>query len=200
MARVPNMPNFIQIVGPKGTPNIQLQQWWNEAVKAIEESFVEIETVLGIAEAAETAAENAQTAADAAQTAADSAQTSAESATGVTLVVGSGVDANPLSASDAGSDATITVANHSRIYSNGTTVAVTGASITGLAYSTKYYIYYDDPDRLGGAVSYQTTTSATTAAQTGDRHLVGSITTPAAAGGSVNGEYIPPPGIDRLTP
>jgi hypothetical protein len=59
-------------------------------------------------------------------------------------------------------------------------VAVSGGTLTARAYSTDYFIYYDDPTRAGGAVTYQSTTSEATAAQIGDRHTVGEILTPAA--------------------
>ena len=51
----------------------------------------------------------------------------------------------------------VTVSNHSRIYSD-KTVAVTGATVAapaGTVAGDKVAVYYDDPNRLGGAVTYQ---------------------------------------------
>ena len=78
--------------------------------------------------------------------------------------------------------ATITVANHTRVYGDGTRVAVTGSTITGLAIATTYYVTYIDSARTGGAVSYTTTTDPAAAAQGNDRHLVGTVMTPGSDG------------------
>src|SRR4051812_4323742 len=89
-----------------------------------------------------------------------------------------------LSAADAGSSATVTIANHTRKYSDVTSVSVTGNTVTGLAYSTSYDIYYDQTSRAGGAVTYHATTdpNAGMANSVAGRHWCGNITTPAAAG------------------
>lgn len=126
------------------------------------------------------------------------AQTAADDTTAQNNLTNSYPSTNPLSASDAGANATITIAGHDRIYGDGTSVAITGGSLTGLAYSTEYFVYYDDATRAGGAVTFASTTSATTAAQTGDRHLVGSVTTPAAAAPPTTGEAVQPPGVGDL--
>lgn len=102
---------------------------------------------------------------------------------------------NPITATNAGSDATIVIAAHDRVYAD-KTVACSGASITGAAYSTTYLIYYDDGDRVGGAVSYQVTTSAAVAYNSAtypDRHFVGFVTTPASGGGGTTGGGSTPP-------
>ncbi|HEX7114966.1 MAG TPA: hypothetical protein VF193_07525 [Steroidobacter sp.] len=96
--------------------------------------------------------------------------------------------AQPLTASDAGSSATITVAAHSVQYGFGT-VAYNAGSITGLSYSTTYYVYADDPDYEGGAVTYLATTNANTVTGANGRYYVGRITTPAAAGGGTSGNW-----------
>jgi hypothetical protein len=130
----------------------------------------------------------AQAAADAAQTAADTvtlteAITSSYTAPGVTL-----------SAADAGTDATITIIDHIRVYGDATNVNVTGGTITAQPYSTDLYVYYDDPTRAGGAVTYQISDNPNDAlpnAQLG-RHFVGAVTTPAAAGAPTSGGTAPP--------
>lgn len=104
--------------------------------------------------------------------------------------------ANPLSAIDAGTDATIEIDVHDRVYAD-KTVEVDADTITGLAYSTLYAVYYDDGDRLGGAVTYATTTDAADAYNSPtypDRHFVGYVTTPAMGGGATTGGGSGPPG------
>lgn len=102
-----------------------------------------------------------------------------------------------ITAVDAGASATISVAAHSRVYQD-RTVAVHATSITGMAYATTYWLYADDPDRLGGAVTAQATTTyadAFTSSAHPARHHVGWILTPAAgAGGSTGGGGTPPGG------
>lgn len=119
-----------------------------------------------------------------------------EQATTGSELTNSFVESLTLTATDAGANATITISGHDRKYpkTDGTvtTAAVTGGSLTGLAYSTQYWIYYDQPSRAGGTVTYVASTSPT--AQIGDRHNVGAVTTPAAAGAPNPGNPTRPPG------
>ena len=108
----------------------------------------------------------------------------------------SGVSGNPTTATDAGTDATVNIAAHSRVYPD-ETVAVSSGSITALAYSTLYSIYYDDADREGGAVTYAATTTAADAYNSStnpDRHYVGYVTTPASGAPDTGGGGVGPPG------
>lgn len=101
-----------------------------------------------------------------------------------------------LSASDAGSSATITIAAHDRVYAD-RTVEVDAGSITALAFATRYAVYYDDADRAGGAVSYQATTTAADAFNSPtqvDRHFVGYVTTPADGADPTTGSGTGPGG------
>lgn len=103
---------------------------------------------------------------------------------------------DPITAVDAGSDCTVTVPDHSRVYPD-KTVAVTGGDITGLEYGTLILIYYDDPDRAGGAVTFGVTTdleAARVSSTHPDRHYVGAVTTPTLGGGPVDGDGGAPPG------
>lgn len=134
----------------------------------------------------------------AAQAAADNANAAATETTNVTSLANSYVSGLTLTGTDAGANATITISDHMRVYGDGTSVAVTGGSLTGLAYDTLYYIYYDQPSRAGGSVTYLSTTTASTAAQTGDRHVVGSTTTPLAAGTPIDGQPVLPPGAGAI--
>lgn len=110
----------------------------------------------------------------------------------------SGVTGAVLTATDAGSSATITISSHTRLYGDSTSVSVNTGSVTGLAYDTVYYIYYDQASRLGGAVTYQATTVESVAAQLNDRHLVGSVKTPPALGGATNGLLVRPSGLGSI--
>jgi hypothetical protein len=91
----------------------------------------------------------------------------------------------------AGSSA-ITIAAHTRIYTDGVTVAVDGGTISGLAPGQTYYVYYSDPARHGGAVTYQQSSDASDAAQVGGIHSLGSVDTPATDGSSGGGGTVPP--------
>ena len=99
-----------------------------------------------------------------------------------------------LTGSDAGANAGIVIASHSRRYGNGTTVSVTGAILTALSFSTKYYIYYDQTSMAGGAVTYVATTNPNTAApsKATGRHFCGVVTTPANGAADTSGGMAPP--------
>jgi hypothetical protein len=87
---------------------------------------------------------------------------------------------NPLTATDAGSNATINIASFTMRTSSKGDISVSSGSITALSYSTLYYIYYDDGTLAGGSVTFHATTTKTTALQGTGRFYVGSIVTPAA--------------------
>ncbi|MES2902928.1 MAG: hypothetical protein V4696_01965, partial [Pseudomonadota bacterium] len=177
--RLPRLPRNVAIIDPRtGYPTIIFQRWMQNFADTIETQEGTQDALLAAVVAAQAAADDAQTAADAAQAAAvaadaaaDTAQASADGANSVASLTNSGVTPNPLSATDAGANATITIAAHTRIYGDGATLAIAGpSSLTGLAYSTLYYVYYDDATRADTTPTYASTTSVMTAAQTGDRH------------------------------
>ena len=190
------------IVVQDGTPTHQFQQNWQNQGKAIEGAIqILAEAVDGIL-AAQTAAEAANAAAVVAQDAAATAQVAAEAANDAAAAVGSegtitasGTSGLTLTATDAGTDATVNISAHTRIYGDSSSVSVSAGSITGLAYSTDYWVFYDDPTRAGGAVTYQHSTDPADAVQTGDRHSVGAVTTPAAAAPDNNGKEVLPAGV-----
>ena len=101
-------------------------------------------------------------------------------------------------ASADGATAKIVITDHTRTYVD-EAVEVDGDTLTGLAYATTYSIYYDDADRLGGAVTYIATTNNADAVTNSDhpaRHLVGLATTPATSGDPpVDGGGTVPPGF-----
>ncbi len=203
--KLPQLQRSIPMVDPKtGLPTISTLQWLQQYAQAIMAEFGAVEAAAAAqaaADSAEASAATATTAAESAQTSADTAQSSADGANSVAALTASGVTPNPLTATDAGSDAKITVAAHTRVYGDGSTLSIAGpVDLTGRAYSTLYFVYYDDPTRADTTPSYQTTTSEATAAQTGDRHLVGMVLTPAAAAPPNDGDYVRPPGVGGIIP
>lgn len=99
----------------------------------------------------------------------------------------------------------MTIPNHTRVYAD-KNVSVTGATVaTGGTSGQFIVVYYDDPNRAGGAVTYQ---YAVAPSAVGDylpssahpyRHFVASGTVPASgtssgSGGGGGGGYIPPSG------
>lgn len=94
-----------------------------------------------------------------------------------------------LTAADVGSDVTITIAAHIRQYANQTALAVAGGSITGLAFSTTYAVYYDDETLLEPNPAYFATTDLETGQHNyaAGRHYVGTVTTPANGAGNTTG-------------
>jgi hypothetical protein len=97
---------------------------------------------------------------------------------------------------------TITANEHSRTYSNPTqfpAVTVDEADVAGLASSTTYYLYYDDPLLEGGAQTLVATTDQDISVRSQSnpyRHRVGIKTTPADGGADTAGTPTPPPGYD----
>jgi hypothetical protein len=108
---------------------------------------------------------------------------------------------NVLSAADVGSDATITIAAHTRVYPVQGSIdipdlAVAGGTITGLGFTTDYYVYYDDTTLADTTPTYQATIDSAEAQVGGaaGRHFVGYIATPANGGGGTSGTGGAPPG------
>lgn len=198
--KLPRFDRSIPVVEENRTPTFAFQQWWDLTLKRIETAITDIQNAQAAADAARAAASDAQAAADAAQTAANTAQSAADDAGAVSKLSGSGVSGLTLEGVDAGTDARITISAHTRVYSDGTSVAVNAGLVTGLAYTTTYYVYYDDATFAGGAVTYAATTSDVTAAQTGGRHLVGSVLTPASGAAITTGKKILPPGVSGIEP
>lgn len=98
-----------------------------------------------------------------------------------------------------GTAAIASIGAHTRIYSD-MTVAVDAGTVSGLELETYYVIFYDDPDRAGGAVTYQASTDPDDALLTADhpgRHYVGAVTTPAEGetGGTTGGGATGPGGV-----
>jgi hypothetical protein len=189
------MPDFrldrltlVPIVDRQGKPTQAQQRLWQRTVEKIEAAFTDLSTQLAAIQAAQTAAATADTKATAAAREAARINSYTE-------------PTNMLSAADAGSDASITIGAHDRIYPVQGTIDVpdltlVGGSITGLAFSTEYHVYYDDTTLSDTTPNYLATTTRATA-QVGaaaGRHFVGTITTPADGGGGTTGTGTFPPG------
>ena len=101
--------------------------------------------------------------------------------------LGTSRTANPLTASDAGATATVSVAAHTVYNGDSTGKTYNAGSITGLAFSTGYTIYADDPDYDGGTVTYVATTTGVNAGKNLGRYFIGTVTTPADGGGAIGG-------------
>jgi hypothetical protein len=187
MARLPRLPASV---------DQRLQVYWQrlveaqEATDAAQNQLIEdvsdlLATIISLNELITQAEEAIDDLGNAAGAIASANELTNSYATGLTIT-----------ATDAGSSVTITISAHTRVYPKAdgstTNVAVTGGSITGQAYSTDLWIYYDQASRAGGAVSYQVSTSPI--AQTGDRHSIGAIKTVAALDPPKPGNPIRPPG------
>lgn len=181
---------------PSVQPSWSLQQrWWQSVVEAIETSFNDLDSAVALIAAAQAAADAANTAAAAADAAAIAAQGVADTVAADSALANSYTTGLTITATDAGASATITISAHTRVYGDGTSVAVSGGSLTGLAYSSSFWVYYDQPSRAGGAVTYASSATAQGNGTAPDRHFVGAVTTPAALGGPVGGNPVRPPGF-----
>lgn len=196
--RLPRLPRGVALVDGSGKPNATFQKWWQSLVEDIETALNTLQDAIDAIEAAQAAADAANAAAAAADAAATSAQGAADSVTAEQALINSYVTGLTLTAADAGTDTTITISAHTRVYGDGTSLAVAGGTITGVPYSVLRYVYYVDATRLDTTPSYLATASEATAAQLGDTHLVGGVTTPAALGAPSDGVKTRPPGVGTL--
>lgn len=192
--RLPRLP-----VNWKEQPAL-FERYYDQAMSSIEQSLnaiLEIPDIQAAIQAAQDAADNANAAASNAQAAADG---SAAESSIVNSYVQYGAG-SPLSVDSAGN---VTIATHQRVYGDPTlnpSVSVTGGSIsTAAAAGSVVRIYYDDPSRSGGTVTYLFTIDpAAPPVQGGDRHSVGAVTVPAT--GTTPGNPVRPPGyVDAPLP
>lgn len=160
-----------------------IQTWAQRICEQLETALDGIDTELG----ALAAAQAAQATADAAQAAANSVDLNDK------ISASSVIPANVITATDNGTNVTITIASHTRVYGDGSQVSITGDTLTG-NYSTTYGIYYDDSTCSDTTPSFQKTTVATRALPnfTNGRHFVGTVDTPASGGAATTGGSTPP--------
>jgi hypothetical protein len=96
--------------------------------------------------------------------------------------------ADPLTATDAGTTATINIASVPMRFAGISPDPVYGSgAVTGLSFATQYFIYADDPDRQGGAVAYAATTTKENALSQSGWLFMGSIITPNDGAGDTQG-------------
>ncbi|WCT78870.1 phage tail protein [Novosphingobium humi] len=102
---------------------------------------------------------------------------------------------NLATAHDAGSSVLVSITDHTRVYPDREVYISGVAPITGLAFNTTYYLYYDDADRSGGAVEVHATPDLATAAMSDGhpaRHQLGIIITGASGAGDMHGGGVEP--------
>jgi hypothetical protein len=192
--------------------HFELQTAWQRLVEAIEANDAAQQVTIDnlaaqllLIQAAQTTANTAIINAATAQTTANTASANATAAARETARINSYPSpSNNLSAADVGTDCTITIANHDRIYPVQGSIdvpdlAITGGTVAGLTFSTLYYVYYDDTTLADDTPAFLATTTAATAGvgAAAGRHFVGSVTTPTDGGGvQTGGGYRSPGGIE----
>jgi hypothetical protein len=205
MLKLPTLPRGIALTDSKGLPSVQFQTWWQSVTRAIEAQETRQDAIIADIVALQEQQQEIldQQAAQLVQILealdlANAAQEAANEVTRANAISASWITpANVLTASDAGTNATITIAGFTRFYDDGTNVVATGGSLTGLNYATEYSIYYDDLTRADTTPTYAATTFSGMARNNfaPGRHFVGTITTPAAGAPPTDGGgYVPPGG------
>lgn len=174
------------------------ERYWDEAMTRLEDTLnaiLEIPVIQAALEAVDAKADTALTDAAAAQNTATDAMTAATSVASETSLVNSYVIEDLFPTIEAEDTGNITIQDHFRVYGDGPTVTVTGAGFfSGGASGDVIRIYYLQPSRAGGAVTYLFTIDpATPPAQGGTTHVVGSVRIPNV--GTQAGTTTPPPGF-----
>ncbi|MGE0178993.1 MAG: phage tail protein [Sphingomonas sp.] len=118
-------------------------------------------------------------------------------ATAALISISSVTDADPPDGLLQATDTTITVESHSRRYDDKVR-SVDGDTLATVAAEGLWnHVYYDDPDREGGAVTFVATADPQEAANTPSnpyRHYVGSVPTDVMGGSGQSGGGAAPPG------
>lgn len=198
------LPTGTQIINPKtGMATIYFKRWLDQRDEELERAFRQQNEIIaavadfvGFVETVQNAADNAQNAADAANAAAEAVRGAAEATAAANKLANSYTDdpPDPITATDVGGSITVAIADHTRRYVDGTSVAVMGDTITGLAYDTAYVFFYSDPTFAGGDVTYQFSLNDRDAAQVNGLHSVGAVMTPSTLGDPIEGKGPRPPG------
>lgn len=177
------------IVDQEGRPTRRFQQIWQNAMDAIKDAFTAQGGQITELEAIYAAINTAQT------TAAAAVQTANATAAGIDLT---NSYTNPVGVGTASSSGTVTIAAHERIYGDGHSASVGAGSVSGFVEGQYVTVYYTDPARAGGTVTYSGTTSAIS--QTGDTHIVWQGTIPAAGAADTTGTGPTAPGYTPPDP
>lgn len=186
LSSVSRLTRNVPIVERSGAPTMQFQLLFQRVLEAIEAAVNSLNTQVN-SNTSIIAALQATSAL--AQAANDNAQ-SVDSRVSV-----QGSYTNPTKVLTASAAGVVTIAAHSRRYVDEaqTSVSVDAGSVSGLMNERQYTIYYVDAGRQGGAVSYQATENAV--AQTGNVHVVGSVTIPATGSPDASGTSPTAPGV-----
>jgi type II secretory pathway pseudopilin PulG len=164
--RIPRLQGGRAVVDANGIPTNSFLRTFNDALGLIESTLNAVIDAQNAADAAKKAADTAQTAADNAQKAADQAQggTREQALVSSYIAPRSVVTATKL---------VISIVAHTRYYGDGTSVPVNAGTVQGTDFGDTDDVWYVDPDRTGGAVTYVTGTDGP--AQGNDVHVVGSV-------------------------
>jgi hypothetical protein len=202
MFRLPRLLSNTAIADNAGRPSAPFIVWWQTVVTQIEKAVNAIVTLTGITDDFATAITNAQNAANTANTAAATANAAAATAAAAAAAAAkeSALNNSYISPDSVLTTTTtvITVAAHTRHYGDGTSVSVSGGTVAATGTGDLDYVYYSDPTRAGGTVTY--ICSTTEPAQTGDTHVVGAATIPTSGtgvggGGPKRPGYVVPDGL-----
>lgn len=175
------------IVSGIGVANLPFTRDYQENVEQTEASIDSLASaVIQIQAALAEAAEAKKDAADAQDAAAAS----------IKEVELQGSNADPLGVLTADTAGTVTIAAHSRRYSDTRIVAVDGGTLTGNAVGSVVRPYYDDQEQSGGAVIWAAANDGEVVSQTNGRHLVGNVTIPTEGSPPASGNPSTPPGFN----
>lgn len=170
------------VVDKDGKPTLTFVRYWQSFAEQIERAINAIADIIGITDELDAAIKAAQQAADQAKSAADESAAATAATKREQALVNSYIEPDTVLTATA---TTITIAAHTRMYADGTSAPVNGGTVGATAAGDTDYVSYVDPERDGGSVSYQIST--TPPVQTGDTHVVGAVaipTTGTADGGS----------------
>lgn len=182
--RLDRLTRNISIAGSE-PPTLQFQALWQRTIEAIEAAFNYVNSV-------NAGQQVSIDAINAALALASSAKQQAEATDANLALVNS--KTNPIDGLlTATSDGVITISAHTRDYADGTSVPVNAGSVTNAGPFAR--VYYIDAARTGGAVAYLATTDEIT--QTGNVHIVGGVSIPAAGSPPSTGTGSTPPGYVR---
>lgn len=184
--RLDRIRNNIGIVDPNtGFPTSQYQQQTQRDKETIEQSINALtQTVTAIQAAFQAAAE--------AQRVAGLATDSVELVRKEQKLTNSYT--SPQNSVSADSSGTVTIANHARVYTDGTTVSITGGTLGGFGIGQAVGVYYDDATFALTNPVFQADTGGGEAVQTNARHVVGFVVIPGVGAPPSGGEGPTPPG------
>lgn len=183
--RLPRLPKGVRLVNADGSATDALQRWWQAVVERVESRLGALELQL-IEDALDTVSEaviTVQAGVDAVAGAAADAQAAADQIANASALADSYVEGCTITSHAAAG--TITISAHTRRYADGTSVSVNSGTLSSISYDIDAYIFYDQPSRAGGAVTYAYTTTPGDAVYSvahPNRHYVGSVHTALSSG------------------